>query len=168
MPKGDSKYCLEKAKNDMKKTVNELMDERQNIFDEKTKNIIDIFSLNVSTALKSILKIGGDVQIYNVIPLDVNPKYATVFGAIVISKEKDMYKAITVIVPVLILEEDCNYDEIKRVLTNIINFLSANAGSFEKRSDVYIHDLEGTFFIDMKNDNLFSIKNFDKEISVKM
>lgn len=153
----------------MKKTVSELMDERQNIFDENTKNIINIFSLNISTALKSILKINEDIQIYNVLPLDINSKYATVYGAVVISKERDIYKALTIIVPVSILDEGHDYDEIKRVLTNIIHFLSTNDNdAFKKRSDIYTYDLEGTFFIDMKNDNLFSVKSFDKEITVKM
>ncbi len=151
----------------MKKNILELIEKRQTNFDENTREILVIFSLNFLTALRSVLKVPEDieVEIYNILPLEINPKYVTLFRGLVstLDKENEVYTPLNIIVPISILEENYEYDEMKRVLSNIINFLSmTNDESFEKMSDIYITDIDGRYFVDLKNDSLISLKGLQK------
>ncbi len=151
----------------MKKNILELIEKRQTNFDENTREILVIFSLNFLTALRSVLKVPEDieVEIYNILPLEINPKYVTLFRGLVstLDKENEVYTPLNIIVPISILEENYEYDEMKRVLSNIINFLSMTSNElFDKMSDIYITDIDGRYFIDLKNDSLISLKGLQK------
>ncbi len=151
----------------MKKNILELIENRQRNFDENTEEILRVFSLNLLTALRSVLKVPEDieVEIYNILPLEINTKYVTVFRGLVsvTDKENNVYTPLNIIVPISILEENYEYDEMKRVLSNIINFLSMTSNElFDKMSDIYITDIDGRYFIDLKNDSLISLKGLQK------
>jgi hypothetical protein len=155
----------------MKKNILELLAEKDKLISEKTKEILDIFSLNVCTALKSILKTKDTVTIYNILPLALNDKYATIFAVIGNPEILETSRPLNIIAPISILEND-DYDEIKMVLTNIIDFLSEcdeSEEAFNKAYNLFVEDKEGTFFLKPRNDNLVKLKGLEREIiTVKM